>query len=132
MLARNWLIFAAINGFLGVLAGALGAHALARILDPQALGWIATAERYQMWHALALGLAVALGVRESGADRPAPFHLRLAAWLFAAGIVLFCYSLYAMALTGWRGLAVVTPVGGLSLLAGWVALAAYGLTGRRR
>ncbi|MCC7046652.1 MAG: DUF423 domain-containing protein [Alphaproteobacteria bacterium] len=101
------------------------------MLDAQALGWIATAERYQMWHALALGVVAALGARDAP-TAPAPFYLRLAAWLFAAGIVLFCYSLYAMALTGWRALATVTPVGGVALLAGWVALAAHGLTARGR
>lgn len=128
---RNWLIFAAINGFVGVMAGALGAHAPAGALDPQALGWIATAERYQMWHALALGVVVALWSRD-GPEAPAPFYLRLAAWLFAAGIVLFSYALYVLALTQWRPVAMAAPVGGMALMAGWVALAAHGLTQRGR
>jgi len=138
---RNWLIFAAINGFVGVVAGALGAHALAGVLDQRALGLIATAERYQMWHALALGIVVALWVhaRPAGAAVPAdaaaapmPFLLRLSAWCFAAGIALFSYSLYALALSGWRPLGMMTPVGGMALLGGWAARAAWALTGRSR
>jgi len=121
---RNWLIFAAINGFMGVAAGPLGAHLLAGTLDAHALSLVATAERYQMWHALALGLVAVLGMRAA----PAPGLLRLAAWLFAAGIALFSYSLYGLALTGWRALAMATPVGGLALMAGWAALAGFALT----
>lgn len=127
---RKLLIFAAINGFVAVLAGAVGAHALRGSLSEQALGWIATGERYQMWHALALGIVVALAARSEGLDAPMPYRLRIAAALFAAGILLFSVSLYALALTGWRPIAMVTPLGGLSLMAGWIALAAHGLAGR--
>lgn len=122
------LIFAAINGFMGVAMGALGAHALAGLVDQRALSLIATAERYQLWHALALGLVVAL----AGRAAPWPRFLALAAWLFAAGIVLFSYSLYALALTGWRPFAMLTPLGGLALLAGWAALAAWAAKERGR
>jgi len=47
----------------------------------------------------------------------------VAGWLFIAGIVLFSGSLYAMALTGLRGLGAITPIGGAAFLAGWLALA---------
>lgn len=130
---RIILIFAAINGFLAVLAGAMGAHALGAVLSPKALEWIATAERYQMWHAIALGLIVALGARDGaardgGLDAPLSYMLKLAAGLFALGIVFFSGSLYVLALTGWRPIAMAAPVGGLALMAGWVALACHALT----
>lgn len=118
-------MFAAFNGFIAVLAGAMGAHALRATLSPQALGWIATAERYQMWHALALGVIVALAARKDGLDAPMPYRLAVAAALFGAGIVLFSGSLYVLALTDWRPIAMVTPVGGLALMAGWLVLALY-------
>ena len=111
-----WLLMAAVNGFLSVAAGAFGAHGLQGKLDPQALQVFETAARYQMYHALALGLA-ALLLRSGRAPGAAT-----AAALFLAGIVLFSGSLYALALTGGRWLGMITPFGGVAFLAGWVAL----------
>ena len=111
------LLAAAINGFLAVAAGAFGAHALQGRLDAHALSLFETAARYHMYHALAIGLAAfAARTGQSSAAN-------VAAIFFLAGIVLFCGSLYALALTGIRGLAVATPFGGLAFLAGWAALA---------
>lgn len=107
----------ALLGFLGVLAGAFGAHALRGRIAPEVLQVFETGARYQILHALALvGVALAREHR----DRPG---LGLAGALFIAGIVIFSGSLYALALTGIRGFGAVTPLGGLCLLAGWLALA---------
>jgi uncharacterized membrane protein YgdD (TMEM256/DUF423 family) len=121
-----WLLLAAVNGFLSVAAGAFGAHGLQGQLEPQALQIFETAARYQMYHALALGLAALLlrETRSSGA--------RIAAPLFLAGIVLFSGSLYLLALTGMRWLGMITPFGGVAFLAGWAALGYAALRGRRR
>lgn len=76
-----------------------------------------TGVRYQMYHALALVAAGALA-------RVAPS--RAAAWaggLWVAGVVIFSGTLYALALTGLRWFGAITPVGGVLLLAGWLALA---------
>jgi uncharacterized membrane protein YgdD (TMEM256/DUF423 family) len=113
---RLWLIIAAVNGFLAVATGAFGAHALQDRLDAQAMQAFQTASRYHMYHAVAIGLA-AFAVRGAAAT-PA----QAAAGLFVAGIILFSGSLYIFALTHARGLALVTPFGGLCFLAGWVAL----------
>ena len=51
-------------------------------------------------------------------------------WLLAAGVVLFCGSLYLLALTGLRALGAVTPLGGLSFIAAWLLLAVALLRGR--
>jgi|SRR5438309_9137867 len=109
-----WLLVAAINGFIAVAAGAFGAHGLQSRLDAHALQTFDTAARYQMVHALAIGLA-ALATRSSVAT--------LACALFLAGVVLFSGSLYLLALTGTRAFGFVTPFGGLAFLAGWAALA---------
>src|SRR5690242_18388314 len=101
---RLWLAIAAINGFLGVAAGAFGAHAVQARLDAHALQTFATGARYQMYHALAIGLA-AFAMRESGTSSAA----QIAAALFLLGIVLFSGSLYALALGGARPFAFVTP-----------------------
>jgi uncharacterized membrane protein YgdD (TMEM256/DUF423 family) len=118
---RVWLIIAAVNGLLAVAAGAFGAHALQNRLDAHSLQVFETGARYQMYHALGIGLA-AFAMRDEAAT-PA----RAAASLFLAGIVLFSGSLYLLALTGTRGLGIVTPFGGLSFLLGWTALAWAGL-----
>jgi uncharacterized membrane protein YgdD (TMEM256/DUF423 family) len=109
-----WLIVAAANGFVAVLAGAFAAHGLARVLDAGALATFETAARYQMYHALAMGLA---------ALAPQNGPARIACVLFLAGIVLFSGSLYLLALTGTRALGFITPFGGAAFLAGWIALA---------
>jgi uncharacterized membrane protein YgdD (TMEM256/DUF423 family) len=102
----------------------MGAHALKARLDAEALGWLDTAVRYQMWHALALvGVAAFLARRQ---DR----GLGLAAFAWMAGTVLFSGSLYALALTGFRPLAMITPFGGVAFLVGWGALAAFALRAR--
>jgi uncharacterized membrane protein YgdD (TMEM256/DUF423 family) len=114
---RLWLLIAAINGFLAVAAGAFGAHGLQHRLDAHGLQVFETGARYHMYHALAIGLA-AFAMRG-----PASAPAQGAAVLFLAGIVLFSGSLYALALTNARALALITPVGGVAFLAGWIALA---------
>jgi uncharacterized membrane protein YgdD (TMEM256/DUF423 family) len=116
---RRFLVAGALLGGSGVALGAFGAHGLRASLSPAALGWWETAVQYQMWHALAI-VAVAL----------LPGSARLAGWLFGAGTVLFSGSLYLMALTGLRALGMVTPLGGLLLILGWLALAAAAFRGR--
>ena len=106
----------ALSGFVAVAAGAFGAHALRARLEPDLLAVFETGVRYQMYHALAVLLAVALD-----AHRPAPLT-RAAGWCFLGGTVIFCGSLYALALTGIRILGAITPLGGILFLAGWGAL----------
>lgn len=114
---KIFVILGAVLGGIGVAAGAFGAHALKTQLEPRMLEVFETAARYQMYHALAL-----LGVAWVGQQTQAP-AAQFAGWAFAAGILLFSGSLYAMALTGVRGLGAITPFGGAAFLAGWVALA---------
>ncbi len=123
---RAILVLAAIFGFGAVAVGAMAAHALAARLDGQALDWIETATRYQMWHALAMLGAVALMAR-----RPAR-SLLVAAYAWAAGAVLFSGGLTLLAFTGERAFASVVPFGGAAFLAGWLALAWYGVVALRR
>ncbi len=119
---RRLTFLTAFLGFTGVGLGALGAHAVKGVvLDlpdaAQRLGWWETAARYHLVHALAVGLVAVLSAHVTSQ------FPRWAAGLFTLGIVLFSGSLYVMTLTGLRTLGMVTPFGGLSFLAGWVALA---------
>lgn len=98
---------------LAVAAGAFGAHMLKSILDPPMLAVFETAARYQMYHALGI---IAAGLAGRVFDRP---QVARAGWCFAAGVLLFCGSLYGVSLLGIRWLGAVTPVGGLAFIAGW-------------
>ena len=103
--------------FLAVALGAFGAHALKSRLSAEMTGVWHTAVQYHAWHALAL---FALGLLML--HWPERLGLGFAAWMFVAGMVLFSGSLYALALTGARGLGVITPIGGVAFLAGWACL----------
>ncbi len=112
----GWIAIGALNAALAVAAGAFAAHGLRDRLDARALEVFETGARYHMYHALAL---IAAGVVASSAVRGA----QIAGWIFQVGIVLFSGSLYALALTGAKGLGAITPLGGLAFLAGWLWLA---------
>jgi len=114
---RVFAVCGAISAFVAVAAGAFGAHLLKTRISPEMLQVFETGARYQMYHGLGLfAVAWALG------RAPVP-AVRAAGWLFLAGTVLFSGSLYLLALSGVRWLGAVTPLGGLSFLAGWLALA---------
>ncbi|MEP7078252.1 MAG: DUF423 domain-containing protein [Chthoniobacterales bacterium] len=111
----NLMLFrlATILCFLAVALGAFGAHALKATLTAANMAGVwEKAVLYHLTHAIAL-LALSL----------VPNVNRPAAWLLLAGIALFSGSLYLLALTGWRGLGAITPLGGLCFLAAWVWLA---------
>ena len=97
--------------------GAFAAHALRGRVPPEALALVDTASRYQLIHALAL---IAAGVLHL--IRPS-FAARLSAACFAAGALLFCGSLYSLAFGAPRALGMIAPIGGVLLIAGWLALA---------
>lgn len=102
---------AGIVGLLAVALGAFGAHALKGRLDAEQSGWWEKAVLYHLVHAAAL-----LGTgRASGRATPATA-------CFAAGVLLFSGTLYAMALGAPRWFGAVTPVGGVLFLAGWLLL----------
>jgi len=114
---RLFLIAGALNGFVAVAAGAFGAHALRALLSPAMLAVFDTGSRYQLIHALALIATGFVWARWPGRVAVA------AGWLFLAGTVVFCGSLYALALSGIRSWGAITPIGGVMLLSGWLCLA---------
>lgn len=102
-----------IAGASAVLLGAFGAHALRGVLDVRGTELWRTAVNYHAWHALALAVAVGLG---SGRSRG------VAVVAFITGILLFSGSLYALALGAPRWVGIITPLGGLAFVAGWLGL----------
>ncbi len=124
----KWIIIAgALLAASGVALGAFGAHGLDKQLQAlgrdanlaQRIAWFETGVRYHMYHALGLlALAAIAGRLPSGG-------MQAAAVLFIVGIALFSGSLYAMTFAGdaWRKLGMVTPLGGLAFIVGWITLA---------
>lgn len=106
-----WLV--GLAGASAVFLGAFGAHALRGVLDANGRELWHTASQYHFWHALALALTCLA---------PACRARRCALVAFAVGIVLFCGSLYAMALGAPRWCGAITPLGGLAFIVGWIAL----------
>lgn len=116
-MARLLLVIAAMGGLLGVTLGAFGAHDLKGRIDPAMLAVFRTGVHYQTLHSLALFGAGLLALRHPS---------RMLAWaggLFVAGTLLFSGSLYLLAVTGSRALGMITPLGGLLLMGGWLLLA---------
>ncbi len=124
-----WLRAAAVCGLLAISMGAFGAHGLEeRFAALGASSGGLTAERlkanfntgaqYHMYCALAL-LAVGI-LAQFGRGGTA---LQAAGWLFLLGSLIFSGSLYVLAVTGLRWLGAITPIGGVLMIAGWVALA---------
>jgi uncharacterized membrane protein YgdD (TMEM256/DUF423 family) len=120
---RTFIISGSIVMFLGVAAGAFGAHGLSAHFGrfPNLQPAFDTAVRYQLVHGLAL-LVVAFA-----AGRWPGTLTHLAGYLFLAGLILFSGSLYVLSLTGIRRLGAITPFGGIAFLAGWLCLAAAAL-----
>ena len=108
----DWVKIAGILGFIGVLAGAFGAHALKARLTPELLHAWNTGVQYQLVHALALlamGLFAKAGTWKVG-------------WIgrfFLAGVILFSGSLYVLSVTGIKIFGAITPLGGICFLIGW-------------
>lgn len=116
---KAFLLFASISGGLAVIFGAFGAHALKNHLSIPMLSAYETAVQYQFVHSLVL---LALGVLLLKLEQ-IPRAFILAGFGLMLGIVLFCGSLYGLALGGSRWLGPVTPLGGLCFILAWLSFA---------
>jgi uncharacterized membrane protein YgdD (TMEM256/DUF423 family) len=120
---KTFLVAGAIMGGLAVCLGAFAAHALKRLVDEATVNVFHTGVEYQFYHALAL-----LGVGIVYAQFPGAWTVR-AGWCFVIGTILFSGSLYAITLVRAAGggsigpAGIITPIGGLFFIAGWVSLA---------
>lgn len=116
-MGERFAAIGAISAFMGVAAGAFGAHGLRARVPADLLAVWKTGAEYQLVHALALVLVGLFSIsRPSGPTEAA-------GWAFVAGTALFSGSLYLLTLTGTRAFGAVTPLGGLCFLAGWALFA---------
>lgn len=106
----------ALNLFLAVSAGAFGAHGLKKMLDVSMLAIWQTGVTYHLVHGLGLMMTGCMLQ-----FLPAK-NLRLAGIFMLVGILLFCGSLYLLALTGKHPLGIITPVGGVAFLLAWLII----------
>ena len=112
--------FGALFGFLAIVFGAFGAHALKNKLTEEQLHSIETGVKYQMYHAIVL-LVISFNLN---------FNSSLETILltcFIVGTLLFSFSIYGLVLSSASGnkmrfLGPVTPLGGLLLAIGWLLL----------
>lgn len=117
---KLFLILGAINGLISVALGAFGAHGLEGKISEKAIATWDKAVTYQMFHTIALFVTgLLLAKIQSGG-------MLWAGWMFFIGIILFSGSLYVYSTTGIKSFAMITPIGGVAFLAGWVLLG-YGV-----
>jgi uncharacterized membrane protein YgdD (TMEM256/DUF423 family) len=119
-LSRFFLVAGALAMALGVALGAYSAHAAKGAAHPEAVRLLQTAVQYQLVHGLGI-LAVGL-VARAGVSR----WLAASGGLLLAGVILFCGSLWVLALAN-QSLGPVAPLGGIAFIAGWLALAVHAL-----
>jgi uncharacterized membrane protein YgdD (TMEM256/DUF423 family) len=114
----NWTATGALLMVLGVAFGAFGAHTLKSRLDAYSMNVYEKAVFYHFVHALGI-LLVALLARTSAISLAAQARV---SWLLLIGIALFSGSLYMLAISGFRILGAITPIGGIAFIAGWLVL----------
>lgn len=126
MNSRFMLIFASLSGFIFVALGAFASHILSNSLGSVEMSWLKTGLEYQAIHTLAI-LALAIAMQR-----------RVVIWFYwsglflALGTVLFSGSLYCLALSHLSLWAYITPLGGVSFLAGWILMFIGGLRLNRK
>lgn len=119
---KNYLIAGSFFGALAVALGAFGAHALKEIVPPETVAAFQTGVQYQMYHALAL---LSIGIIF---DRFSNKWMKWAGNSFIAGIFLFSGSLFLLTAlkaadqTGFKGVGIITPFGGVFFILGWLSL----------
>lgn len=114
---RKLLIAGCSFAVMAVILGALGAHALEKVLEPQQVKSFETGVRYQLFHAIALIAFSQVNVLTDASKN-------ILLYLFVIGMLLFSFSIYGLSLSKWlqvnlKFLGPVTPLGGLSLISGW-------------
>lgn len=115
-MSKTILLTASAFLALAVVVGAFGAHLLKSTISSEILTVYNTGVEYHFYHALGLLLVGILSV-----IRPSAL-LKWSAIFLVLGMVLFSGSLYTMAITGIRWIGAITPIGGLSFIAGWILL----------
>jgi uncharacterized membrane protein YgdD (TMEM256/DUF423 family) len=119
---KSFLVWAAVLGALAVILGAFGAHKLKELVPPETVSTFQTGVTYQFYHVFALLATGILFAQLPGSQ------LEWAGRCFIIGILLFSGSLYLMTIlkmtgnVGLKGIGILTPIGGVFFIAGWICL----------
>jgi len=118
---KLFAVIGVLSCLLSVVFGAFGAHALKSALSESSMRVYQTAATYQTFHGLAL---ISLAALFSNLDDKCKSWgwIRASGYFFVFGLLLFCGSLYALALTEIKILGVITPLGGLAFILAWGSL----------
>ena len=111
------ILISGITGFSAVALGAFGAHGLKNVLTEHLLETYKTGVLYHLIHSVVL-LSIALAGKN---------NFLKSFWFFFAGIILFSFSLYIYSVTQITAFAIITPIGGISLLLGWLFIIIEGI-----
>ena len=126
----KYFVIGAFNAALAIALGAFGAHGLEDRVSDHYLGVFETAVRYHMYSALGLMLIALLSQHMNDGKR-----VLIGARLVLTGTIIFSGSLYLLVLSGFSKLGMITPIGGVAMIAGWICViaAAYkaGKTNKR-
>lgn len=115
---RHLISAGAFLGLLSVLLGAMGSHALSKVISERAMESFKTGVQYQFFHALAL---IAIGIwAEKNELLPRGIW---AGRFILLGTALFSWSLFVYAVFDIQWVVLITPIGGLSLMIGWLLFA---------
>ena len=119
---KKFIITGSLLGGIGVILGALGAHALKQVLDAESIDSFNTGVRYQMYHAFFLIIAGLISEKIKAG------HARLIYWLCLTGVIFFSLSIYLLNLGPVMGMKLsflgpITPLGGIMLISAWFVLA---------
>lgn len=114
---RLAILLGAGNAALAIVLGAFAAHAIKDSLSERMLAIFNTGVEYHLYHGLGL---IILGILIK--QFPTTILLNIAVYLMLFGIIIFCGSLYALSLTGITKLGMITPFGGVALIAAWICI----------
>lgn len=109
---KIWIIISAVSGFTTVALGAFGAHGLKSTISAEMLEIFKTGIFYQFVHTIVL-LILSVTKFIKG---------KISSILFLLGIILFSFSLYLYSTSGIKIFAIITPVGGVCFLIGWLGI----------
>lgn len=116
MNSRGVLIAGLMLMLVGVMTGAFGAHAVKHMVSERYLDIWKTAANYQMIHALGL-IGLAIHIQQNALNR----WLKVSGICFLSGVLVFSGSLYLMVILDLPRLGILTPIGGLLFIAGWMS-----------